>query len=144
MTLLSSSLNAERHKLEYELNDRERQLTDLRKRSEEIPRLLTENRNLREEFDILREKAAKNEGLEERIKKLSIRADQANDLKKQLMTLEQQQDTHLREKLDLEEQVKQLGRVKTQLETYKDQVTSLTAQSNSQSHAVKELGKSSK
>jgi uncharacterized protein YigA (DUF484 family) len=144
LTLLSSSLNAERHKLEYELNDRERQLTDLRKRSEEIPRLLTENRNLREEFDILREKAAKNEGLEERIKKLSIRADQANDLKKQLMTLEQQQDTHLREKLDLEEQVKQLGRVKTQLETYKDQVTSLTAQSNSQSHAVKELGKSSK
>lgn len=121
----------EQQKLYAELEDKQLTIQELKKRVDELSKVAQEARSLRDENDILREKAAQVEDLEDRLKKVSKRADAAADLKKQLKTLEEQNENLLKSKYELEEETRKTASLKAQLEKYKDQVAALTGQVHS-------------
>ncbi|EFA82480.1 hook family protein [Heterostelium album PN500] len=86
---------------------------------------INENRELRDEIDILREKVTNAELAEEKLKKYQQKIEEIAELKKQTKTLEENNDNYLNQILDLEEQVKKSNTFKTQLESSKQQVLTL-------------------
>jgi len=128
----------EQQKLYAELEDKQLTIQELRKRVDELSKVASEARSLRDENDILREKAAQVEDLEDRLKKVTKRADAAVDLKKQLKTLEEQNENLLKAKFELEEETRKTASLKAQLEKYKDQVASLTGQVHSLTSSIED------
>jgi DNA repair exonuclease SbcCD ATPase subunit len=74
----------EQQRLHAELEEKDKTITELKKKVEELSKLTQDARTMRDEMDILREKAAEVQVLEERLKKLQKRSDDANDLRKQI------------------------------------------------------------
>lgn len=108
-----------------QIEERDKTIADLKKKMEELAKQAAESRTLRDELDILREKALSFSGLEEKLKKSQLKSEQVNDLKKQLKVLEEQNDVYLRQALDAEENARGATSLKTHLESYKQQVVSL-------------------
>eukprot|EP01117_Protostelium_nocturnum_P005530 TRINITY_DN1998_c0_g1_i1.p1 TRINITY_DN1998_c0_g1~~TRINITY_DN1998_c0_g1_i1.p1 ORF type:complete len:699 (+),score=315.14 TRINITY_DN1998_c0_g1_i1:68-2164(+) len=121
----------ENMKLHEELHEKENLISDQKKKLEENNKALSEARILRDEVDILREKAASVEDLEDRLKKTQKKADAAADLRKQLKAIEEQSEQYLKSNLEHEESAKKLPILKKQIDEYKDQLLHLTAKSQS-------------
>eukprot|EP01114_Cavostelium_apophysatum_P013385 TRINITY_DN3232_c0_g1_i1.p1 TRINITY_DN3232_c0_g1~~TRINITY_DN3232_c0_g1_i1.p1 ORF type:complete len:700 (+),score=248.55 TRINITY_DN3232_c0_g1_i1:182-2281(+) len=118
----------EQHKLHDELEEKEATIADLRRKVDELSKVAQEARSLRDDNDILREKADRVPDLEDRLKKMQVKAEQANDLRKQLKALEDQNDQYMKSKIELEETEKKTQQIRAQLDKYKEQTTSLTAE----------------
>lgn len=83
-----------------QIEERDKTIADMKKKIEELAKQASEARALRDELDILREKALLSSGLEEKLKKAQQKSEQVTDLRKQLKVLEDQNDLYLRQALD--------------------------------------------
>ena len=83
-----------------QIEDRDRTIADQKRKIEELAKQAAESRTLRDELDILREKALLSTGLEDKLKKALQKAEQVNDLRKQIKILEGQNDQYLKQALD--------------------------------------------
>lgn len=113
--------------METEIELKDKQLNEFKRKGEEYSKLVAESRVLRDELDILREIAARVPDLEDRIKKLVVKAEAVTDLRKQLKTYEQTHEENIRFKIELEEANKKIYSQKLQVDKYKDQIASLSA-----------------
>lgn len=136
-------------RLQNELNEKDSLVAELRKKvpfvffspkSDEASKLAQQQREVQDEIDILREKAALVDTLEERVKKFQKRAETVNDLKRQVTLLEEQNDLNIKAKIESEESSKKLSALKVQLDRYKEQVTSLTAEKSTLRSSLEEKG----
>eukprot|EP00741_Cyanophora_paradoxa_P024030 tig00021721_g23205.t1 len=115
---------AESQSQEYrtEAAEKDRQIADLKQKAGELGRAEKERRALQDELDVTKAKlaqAGRDEAALEKYKKL---AQGAADLKKQLKTTEEQLNGYIEKNLDQEEQLKKIGALKGQVESYKQQV----------------------
>ncbi|KAK5578944.1 hypothetical protein RB653_008619 [Dictyostelium firmibasis] len=129
-TTTMNALNDETYKTEIndlhmQVESKEKQLSELKKKVDEANRLANENRSLRDEIDILREKAANAEATEEKLKKHQKKIEEIGDLKKKIKELEDQNDSYIQQTLDLEEQLSKNNTYRTQADSSKQQVSSL-------------------
>ncbi|GAM21526.1 hypothetical protein SAMD00019534_047010 [Acytostelium subglobosum LB1] len=111
--------------LQQKIEDKEKQVFELRKKVDESAKQANENRDLRDEIDILREKVQNAEATEDKLRKYQHKVEEIAELKRQMKTLEENNDNYLNQILDLEEQVRKSSSFKTQLETTKQQLMSL-------------------
>ncbi|KAM9958901.1 hypothetical protein ACTFIW_012491 [Dictyostelium discoideum] len=129
-TTTMNALNDETYKTEIndlhmQVESKEKQLSELKKKVDEANRLANENRSLRDEIDILREKAANAEATEEKLKKHQKKIEEIGDLKKKIKELEDQNDSYIQQTLDLEEQLSKNNTYRTQADSGKQQISSL-------------------
>lgn len=127
-----------------QIEERDKIIGDLKKRIEELAKQAGEARTLRDELDILREKALLSTGLEDKLKKAQQKSEQVADLKKQIKTLEEQNDQYLKKALDagkhflfpsqfisslfLEDTASKANSMKSHLESYKSQLLQLKSE----------------
>ncbi|XP_070564437.1 protein Hook homolog 3-like isoform X1 [Ptychodera flava] len=128
-------LQEENYRLESQREDfrikaevQEKELIELSQKNEELSTLAEEARALNDELDILRhtsDKVAKYEATLESYKK---KLEELSDLKRQLKILEEKNTSYMQTNMDLEEEVKKSGALRSQIENYKKQVHELHAQ----------------
>ncbi|XP_077981003.1 protein Hook homolog 3-like isoform X2 [Glandiceps talaboti] len=128
-------LQEENYRLESQREDfrikaevQEKELVDLSQKNEELMTLAEEARTLNDELDILRhtsDKLAKYEAIIETYKK---KLEEHSDLKRQMKILEDKNTTYMQTNIDLEEEVKKSGALRSQVENYKKQVLELHSQ----------------
>eukprot|EP01133_Synstelium_polycarpum_P007513 gene7513-8791_t len=118
-------IKEEIHTLQLQVEDRDKQIHDLKRKIDDGSKFSNENRELRDEIDILREKVINAEATEEKLKKFQQKIEEISELKKQMRTMEDNNDNYLQQVLDLEEQLKKSVSFKSQLDTSKQQLLSL-------------------
>ncbi len=91
-------------------------------------------------MDILREKAHQVDILEDRVKKYQKKVESIPDLKKQLKSLEEQSEQYMKQKIEQEDAMKRVSLFKSQIDKYKDDITTLTADKQSLEVKFKETG----
>lgn len=106
----------------------ERELQDLRIRTDELQRKAEEAQHLKDEVDILRETADRVGQYEATIASYKKKLDEASDMRRQLKLLEDKNLELVQQNLQLEDEVKKSGTWRPQLEQYKKQVAELHAQ----------------
>lgn len=114
------------YRAKVELQDRE--LQDLRMRTDELQRKAEEAQHLKDEVDILRETADRVGQYEATIASYKKKLDEASDMKRQLKLLEDKNLELVQQNLQLEDDVKKSGTWRPQLEQYKKQVAELHSQ----------------
>ncbi|KAF2071390.1 hypothetical protein CYY_007284 [Polysphondylium violaceum] len=119
------TIKREMAELHIQIEAKDKQLQDLKKRLDESQKLSSENRSLRDEIDILREKAANAELTEEKLKKHQKKIEEIGDLRKKIKELEDQNDNYIQQTLDLEEQLTKSVSFKSQADSTKQQMSSL-------------------
>eukprot|EP01116_Phalansterium_solitarium_P022305 TRINITY_DN7318_c0_g1_i1.p1 TRINITY_DN7318_c0_g1~~TRINITY_DN7318_c0_g1_i1.p1 ORF type:complete len:622 (+),score=295.88 TRINITY_DN7318_c0_g1_i1:156-2021(+) len=117
----------QRANMERELEDKNVQITELKKKIDDLSALASEARSIRDSIDIYKERAAMAETLEERLKKLQLKADSVGELKKQIKALEQQNDGYMKQIIELDEAAKKAQALKPQLDKYKELLTAVQA-----------------
>ncbi|EGG16600.1 hook family protein [Cavenderia fasciculata] len=132
-------IKEEIHNLQLQIEDKDKYIYDLKKKIEEGIRQINENRELRDEIDILREKAITAEATEEKLKKFQHKIEEINELKKQIRTLEDNNDNYLQQILDLEEQLKKSVSYKSQMEQTKQQILSLKIENTKMELSIKSI-----
>ncbi|XP_034234433.1 protein Hook homolog 3 [Thrips palmi] len=106
----------------------DRELQDLRMRTDELQRKAEEAQHLKDEVDILRETADRVGQYEATIASYKKKLDEASDMKRQLKLLEDKNLELVQQNLQLEDDVKKSGTWRPQLEQYKKQVAELHSQ----------------
>lgn len=114
------------YRAKVELQDRE--LQDLRVRTDELQRKAEEAQHLKDEVDILRETADRVGQYEATIASYKKKLDEASDMRRQLKLLEDKNLELVQQTLQLEDDVKKSGTWRPQLEQYKKQVAELHSQ----------------
>lgn len=113
------------YKVKYEQSCRE--LLDAKLKADELSKLADEARALKDEVDVLRnfeDRAIKHEATIEMYKK---RLEEMADLKRQVKALEEKNAAYVQTSVDLEEESKKTGSLKSQIEMFKRQVQELQA-----------------
>jgi len=119
------TIKREMAELHVQIEAKDKQLQELKKRYEESQKLSGENRSLKDEIDILREKVANAELTEEKLKKHQKKIEEIGDLRKKIKELEDQNDNYIQQTLDLEEQLTKSVSFKTQADSSKQQMSQL-------------------
>lgn len=114
------------YRAKVELQDRE--LQELRVRTDELQRKAEEAQHLKDEVDILRETADRVGQYEATIANYKKKLDEASDMRRQLKLLEDKNLELVQQNLQLEDDVKKSGTWRPQLEQYKKQVAELHSQ----------------
>lgn len=99
----------------------------LRLRLDELQSAADQNRSLKDEMDILRERSARLSTAECTIDSMRKKVEEANDLKRQLRKLEEKNAQYIQQNVELEEELKKLGPWKSQLELQKKQIAEVQA-----------------
>ncbi|GAM16872.1 hypothetical protein SAMD00019534_000470 [Acytostelium subglobosum LB1] len=119
---IMSQVKEELSALQQQIQDKDKQIQDFRKKVEESNK---QNRGLKDEVDMLKEKVSNAELTEEKLKKYQQKIEENMELKKRIKSLEENNDNYLNQLLDMEEQVKKASLFKGQLESTKQLLTSL-------------------
>jgi hypothetical protein len=86
---------------------------------------------MRDEMEILQEKARKADLLEEQLKKVNVKLELFQDMKSQSKSLEEQNTKLIQQKVDIEENSKRtISRLETKVENYKQQFLEVSEKSS--------------
>jgi protein HOOK3 len=91
----------------------------------ELKRVAQEHQNLKDEIDILKHTSDKVEKLESSIENYKIKLEEMADLKKQMKSQENNNAANLEKLFVMEEEVKKIATLKSQIDMYKKQIQEL-------------------
>jgi len=103
----------------------EQELSRMRLRQEDLQNAADENRSLKDEVDILRERSGRLTTAESTIDSMRKKVEEGNELKRQLRKLDEKNAQYVQQNMELEEELKKLGPWKSQLELQKKQMSEL-------------------
>jgi len=103
----------------------EQELSRMRLRQEDLQNAADENRSLKDEVDILRERSGRLTTAESTIDSMRKKVEEGNELKRQLRKLDEKNAQYVHQNMELEEELKKLGPWKSQLELQKKQISEL-------------------
>ncbi|KAL6069590.1 Protein Hook 3 [Balamuthia mandrillaris] len=116
--------------LQLELDQKEEQILDLKRRVEELAPFAQESRKLRDEMDMMKEKVVAAAQTEEKFSRLQRKLEEMNILKKQFKELQQQNEAYMRRVLDLEEETSIIPVLRSQMEEAKLKLAAATIQTH--------------
>ncbi|XP_066996837.1 protein Hook homolog 3 [Anabrus simplex] len=103
----------------------EKELLDLQSKMEDLQKMADEAQHLKDEVDILRETADTVGKYEATIESYKKRLEEFGDLRRQVKILEEKNTDYVQQNMELEEELKKSGALKSQLESYKKQAAEL-------------------
>ncbi|CAH1774314.1 unnamed protein product [Owenia fusiformis] len=111
------------YRIKVELQEKE--ILDLQQKNDELNSLAEEARALKDEVDILRHTADKVAKYESTIETYKKRLEELSDLRGQIKIMEEKNTNYMQKQLELEEELRKGGNVKSSLDLYKRQVQEL-------------------
>eukprot|EP01104_Vermistella_antarctica_P013434 TRINITY_DN4054_c0_g1_i2.p1 TRINITY_DN4054_c0_g1~~TRINITY_DN4054_c0_g1_i2.p1 ORF type:complete len:734 (-),score=213.97 TRINITY_DN4054_c0_g1_i2:403-2538(-) len=114
--------------MEEELYRREDELKQVQRKADEGAKVSKENRRLKDEMDIMRESLGEAEESQNRLVTLTKTLRNQDELKALLKAAENQSEEYMKQKLDLEDQLEKMPRLKSRLSEYKNQISDLKSQ----------------
>eukprot|EP01112_Ceratiomyxa_fruticulosa_P023585 TRINITY_DN9086_c0_g2_i1.p1 TRINITY_DN9086_c0_g2~~TRINITY_DN9086_c0_g2_i1.p1 ORF type:complete len:744 (-),score=212.05 TRINITY_DN9086_c0_g2_i1:96-2327(-) len=115
----------EKSQLLAKLEEKDRIISDLKRKNDELKVQATEARKLRDEIDLLREKVASSERNEEKAKKFQKKVEEIAELRSQIKTLQESNERYIKQTLDMEENSSKVPVLKAQVDSYKQQIITL-------------------
>lgn len=112
----------------------EKELMEMRLRNEDLARKAKETRAIKDELDALKHLSEKAEKYEQSIQVYKAKLEEMMDLKRQVKSLEDRNSSLVKSNLQLEEELKRSGALKTQLDLYKKQIQDLHQEVLMQTH----------
>ncbi|XP_028909115.1 protein Hook homolog 2 isoform X1 [Ornithorhynchus anatinus] len=103
----------------------EREVVDLQQRNHQLMSLAQEAQALKDEMDVLRHSSDKVGRLEATLSSARRRLEELGELRRQVRLLEERNTGHLQRTCELEEELRLMGLLRSQLETHKRQVQEL-------------------
>lgn len=102
-----------------------RELAETKNKNDELTAVVQETSSLKDELDILRDRAAKAEKMEAAVDTYKRKLEDAADAKRQLKLLEEKNAAYVEQTLGLEEELRKSTALKAQVEAFKRQVQEL-------------------
>lgn len=118
-------LETSRDEYRVKVEELEKSTTDLQAKNEELQKVAEEARILKDEIDVLRETADKAAKYESTIEMYKKKLEDMGDLRRQVKLLEEKNVQYMQSNMELEEELKKGGSLKSHIEIYKKQVQEL-------------------
>jgi chromosome segregation ATPase len=104
-----------------------------------LNKTVKENQSLKDEIDVLKHTSDKVDKLESLIETYKLKLEEMADLKRQMKGLEENNTSYLEKILGMEEEVKRIGPLKSQIDMYKEQMKELHEKIMSDAIRMKKL-----
>uniref|UniRef100_A0A2R5L4R5 Protein hook n=1 Tax=Ornithodoros turicata TaxID=34597 RepID=A0A2R5L4R5_9ACAR len=114
------------YRIKVELQEKE--ILNLQEKNEELHRAVNEAQSLRDELDVLRHTSDKVGHYEATIETYKKKLEDLSDLKRQVKLLEDKNTAYMQTNIELEEDLKKMAALKSQVDLYKKQTQELRLQ----------------
>ncbi|XP_040067519.1 protein Hook homolog 3 isoform X1 [Ixodes scapularis] len=121
-------LETARDELRIKVEFQEKEILNLQEKNEELHRAVNEAQSLKDELDVLRHTSDKVEHYEATIETYKKKLEDLSDLKRQVKLLEEKNTSYMQTNIELEEDVKKMAALKSQVDLYKKQTQELRLQ----------------
>ncbi|XP_014288610.1 protein Hook homolog 3 [Halyomorpha halys] len=140
-TLREEVFKLETSRDDYRLKteEQEREISELEIKVDEAAKTAIEARQLKDELDILRETADKADKYEATLNLYKKKLEETGDLKRELKMLEAKNLEYLQRNIELEEEIKRVSPIKSQLDVLKRQVADLQEKLSEETKHVDKL-----